>query len=395
MTSHDPLERYGALMNKQTAPAHLPDKVLKRAEETAPTHLADSVPERAARAPQRSAIPKRRPFKPFALAACLLLALGMGIALVLPLAAPDASSSSVPPFTSRFAVKAYAASSNSIIFAEEGDSLTFECDMLGMTPSQERYEEEGFYSGCMFSIEGEDITRIQAHIDRGELYRYTYEEFVRSSDPDRWAEALSHKPTEIGEGERFAEYDLVQPTLGDDGKDRNDPDKLVAVKCYQRLGSTIDTDTDVLREEGADLSSYRFGFWNNDVNFAYGSSDQPTLFNSIDSLNGAQVTITVTFEDGSCQTKVIELKAADLEAHQITAQDGSIKGVSLTGESGGDPLASTDSSSNIMTMHTLEGAVVEVSDEPFPCGEASHPTLDEPLTGRHVIEGHNDSSAAA
>ena len=187
----------------------------------------------------------------------------------------------------------------------------------------------------------------------------------------------------------------MQPTLGDDGKDRNDPDKLVAVKCYQRLGSTIDTDTDVLREEGADLSSYRFGFWNNDVNFAYGSSDQPTLFNSIDSLNGAQVTITVTFEDGSCQTKVIELKAADLEAHQITAQDGSIKGVSLTGESGGDPLASTDSSSNIMTMHTLEGAVVEVSDEPFPCGEASHPTLDEPLTGRHVIEGHNDSSAAA
>ncbi len=48
-----------------------------------------------------------------------------------------------------------------------------------------------------------------------------------------------------------------------------------------------------------------------------------------------------------------------------------------------------------MTMHTLEGAVVEVSDEPFPCGEASHPTLDEPLTGRHVIEGHNDGSAAA
>ena len=90
MTSHDPLERYGALMNTQTAPAHLPDKVLKRAEETAPTHLADSVPERTARTPQRSAIPKRRPFKPFALAACLLLALGMGIALVLPLAAPDA-----------------------------------------------------------------------------------------------------------------------------------------------------------------------------------------------------------------------------------------------------------------------------------------------------------------
>lgn len=63
-------------------------------------------------------------------------------------------------------------------------------------------------------------------------------------------------------------------------------------------------------------------------------------------------------------------------------------------EGGGDPLASTDSSST-MTMHTLEGTVVEVSDEPFPCGEASHPTLDEPLTGRHVIEGHNDGSAAA
>ena len=64
-------------------------------------------------------------------------------------------------------------------------------------------------------------------------------------------------------------------------------------------------------------------------------------------------------------------------------------------EGGGDPLASTDSSSNIMTMHTLEGTVTEVSDEPFPCGEASHPTLDEPRTGRHVIEGYNDGSAAA
>ncbi len=63
--------------------------------------------------------------------------------------------------------------------------ILFEADILFRVPPDDRYAEKGVYTGCMFRIEGDDIVRVQAHIDKGELYRYTYDEFQTASNPDR------------------------------------------------------------------------------------------------------------------------------------------------------------------------------------------------------------------
>ena len=252
----DPLTRYAALMNRAHAPRELSRAVLDRiesqqSEQTRPTGATGSAAPRhqAGPAPTPFSV-KRHRFRGFAVAACLLLlAVLVGLSLAVPRFAKNAG-----PLG--FAINAYGASGNSLLAMGEDGRILFEADILFRVPPDDRYAEEGVYTGCMFRIEGDDIVRVQAHIDKGELYRYTYDEFQTASNPDRWAEAQQWSTASIGEGAFFGAYDLVQPVSSLSESEQPD-NQTVGVKCYQRLGSTVDLP--VNDEAGSRLSDYCFG----------------------------------------------------------------------------------------------------------------------------------------
>lgn len=370
----DPLTRYAALMNRAHAPRDLSRAVLDRierqqSEQTRPTGPRHQAAETGP-APATFSV-KRHRFRGFAIAACLLLLASIvGLSLALPHFAKHGQ-----PFG--FAINAYGASGNSLLAMGEDGRILFEADILFRVPPDDRYADEGVYTGCMFRIEGTDIVRVQAHIDKGELYRYTYDEFTSGASPDRWAEALEWNTTLIGEGAFFSAYDLVQPISSPTEGEQPDSES-VGVKCYQRLGSTIDLP--VTDEAGSRLSDYCFGLWTNeDAGVVTGYQDY------IDTLDGATLTITIEKADGTHATKTIELTAADVKAKLVPSETNATPELELIPQivdpfEGGVQEMLNKRNEGFTWIHTLYGTVVEETCEPFPFADEQLPSLDRPLT---------------
>jgi hypothetical protein len=409
--TYDPLNEYASKMQDVKASDPLLDSVLRRADDVRRTSTASSsaqpLPRRAHR--QNAPHPRRRPRRVaankrvIALAACLAaLVIVAGSTLVLPgLSLAPLGRSIDSPFT----VKAYGSMDDTLLPSNSNGSLFFNCE----TETQRilplyrddptRYENEGFYTGCVFSVEGENVARVQAHVSKGELYRVTSKEYSRESDPEFAEEANGWKATKIGQGDLLGKYDYVAGVLfygaldeqGENAnKDRNDPSRTAKVNLYQRLGSTIDTDA--MDAPESDMESYSFGLWTNepfDAEFPDPSSDYDSDKNlnaALDTLDGAQLTVTVTFTDGTCATQVIDLHAADFKANVFTVANGMNKLLELVpeiidvpeGKTGSEKAA--DLERGIASIHTLYGLVSDTNNEPFPCGEASYPNLTTPLT---------------
>lgn len=369
----DPLHRYAALINRAHAPRDLSRAVLDRIDREQHEPARPSGPRHQARrsGPAPFAV-KRHRFRGFALAACIvMLAVIVGVSLVIPRIGKH-----VDPLG--FAITAYGASGNTLLAMGDDGRILFEADILFRVPPADRYAEEGVYTGCMFRIEGSDIVRVRAHIDKGELYRYTNEEFSTSDDPDRWAEAQAWNTTLIGQGEHYAQYDLVQP-VNEMSFDGEVPTvETVGVKCYQRLGSTIDlpvSDTD-----GSRLSDYCFGLWTNeDSGVVTGYQDY------IDTLDGATLTVTIEKADGSHATRSITLTAADVKAKLVHSKNETTPGIELIPQIV-DPFAEDvqqkldNRQAGFTWIHTLYGTVEEENCNPFPFGDETPANLDRPLT---------------
>lgn len=347
---------------------------------------------------------KRPALHKAAFAACLAaLAVVVGLSLVWPRG--PLSGNVTDNFA--FQVKAYGAVDDTLLPSGSNGVVYFNCEtetqrMIPVEPEQ--YANEGFYTGCVFSVVGDNIARIQANVSRGELYRVTSKVYSRESDPEFAKEANSWKWYKIGQGELLGKYDYVAgvPFYGginendeNVGKDRNDPSMTNKVNMYQRLGATVDTDA--IDDPESSMSDYSFGLWTNEV-FPMTSGDEladqihANHDKALDTLDGAQLTITATFDDGTCATQVIDLHAADFKANVITvAANGMNKVLELVPEIINVPSKTTDDiiagyESGTSFIHTLYGLVSKQSDEPFPCGEASHPYLTEPLTQPRELE---------
>ena len=278
-----------------------------------------------------------------------------------------------------------------------------------MIPRGDDYANEGFYTGCVFSVEGDNIARVQANVSRGELYRVMSKVWSRESDPEFVKEVSSWKPYKIGQGELLGKYDYVAGVLyygtiepGDEnvGKDRNDPSRTGKSNLYQRLGSTVDTSA--MDAPEASASEYRFGLWTNEpfdaVENDRGELDGLASMNAaLDTLDGAQLTITVTFTDGRTATQVVDLHAADFKANIIETADGVNHVLELVPQITTEAKNTTDEfweayNQGIASIHTLYGTVASETDEPFPCGEASYPFLTEPLTQPRRLEPPPETS---
>ncbi|MCB6560943.1 hypothetical protein [Gordonibacter urolithinfaciens] len=424
--SQDPFNDYAAKMQEVRTSDRLRDEVLKKAAaERRAAGATGKVPagsgaacnearpcagpgasshSGSARKPSARPRAKRPAIRRLALAACLAaLAAVVGISLAWP-----QGSGSLPAGISptAFAVKAYGAVDDTLFPTGSNGTIVFNCEtetQRMIPPEGDEYANEGFYTGCVFSVEGDNIARVQANVSRGELYRVTSKVWSRENDPEFVKEVNSWKPYKIGQGELLGKYDYVAGVLyygtiepGDEnvGKDRNDPSRTGKSNLYQRLGSTVDTSA--MDAPEASASEYRFGLWTNEpfdaVENDRGELDGLASMNAaLDTLDGAQLTITVTFTDGRTATQVVDLHAADFKANIIETADGVNHVLELVPQITTEAKKTTDEfweayNQGIASIHTLYGTVASETDEPFPCGEASYPFLTEPLTQPRELE---------
>ena len=165
--------------------------------------------------------------------------------------------------------------------------------------------EKGFYSGCLFKVTGEDIKTVSATIDRGAVYR-TKTVMDTSADRDEWVRTM-HQGT--------------NPAL--DGADRimvwgSDEMHMYADLCWKLDNGFAD-------EYDPDAS---YGLWLPSRQESEDDDLQDSWHKSVDGFEGAKLTVTITFNDGSEQTRSMTLHTGKLGVEY----KGEASGASLTGE---------------------------------------------------------------
>ena len=165
--------------------------------------------------------------------------------------------------------------------------------------------EKGFYSGCLFKVTGENIKTISATIDKGAVYR-TKTVKDTSADRDEWVRSM-HQGT--------------NPEL--DGADRimvwgSDEMHMYADLCWKLdngFTDAYDPDTS-------------YGLWLPSEPEDEDEDLQQACHKAVDGFEGAKLTVTITFTDGSEQTRSMTLHTGKLG---VEYKDDT-SGPSLTGE---------------------------------------------------------------
>lgn len=369
--TEDPMETYKAMMSGVEAPGGLSERVMQkahaqgRADRPMPTQQTHTY-EQAARSMPMSQRPpthapapaKRKRSVILAVAACTVLAIGLGLFAAASSSNPpsqggqDGSSQSsaiASPFD--FTVRAYADATDTLLSFGPNGMIALDRNMYSPLPQKPYYYDEGYFTGCLFRISGDNLASVTVSIDKGQLYGYTADVFVKSSDPDRWTEALNAKGG-ANSGNAYSGFDFVQPQESNDGLDRTDPDKLCRVALGKLLGSSTTLDADGLAAMSG--GTYSIGLWTNEDYDAEAWNAFPAV---IDTLDGARLTVSSTFKDGSVLTKVIELRSADLKTTSVAAEFGGPQRLQVL------PEFATDAD-GANRLHTLYGTVVDESYTP-------------------------------
>ena len=165
--------------------------------------------------------------------------------------------------------------------------------------------EKGFYSGCLFKVTGENIKTVSATIDKGAVYR-TKTVKDTSADRDEWVRSM-HQGT--------------NPEL--DGADRimvwgSDEMHMYADLCWKLDNGFTDAyDPDA-----------GYGLWLPSQPETTDDDLQDSWHAAVDGFEGAKLTVTITFTDGSEQTRSMTLHTGKLG---VEYKDDT-SGPSLTGE---------------------------------------------------------------
>ena len=401
---------YAHLMEGIHATPELRARVLSRARQER-TAASASQQARAAGSRRDAGRLRRR----LGAAACA----GLAAVLAATLIVPQPGLRGMAGLDAPFIVQAYGSDGEALLpSGDQNGRIVFDVEAETqriVDPDAASYVDSGFYTGCVFGVQGEDVVRVQANISKGELYRMTSVQYTPRSDPELAQAVASWKPTSIGEEGPLQRYDAVRGAVYPEdadavdenaGRVRGDPEMVCDVRLYQRLGQTIDIAQEA--EPETPLSSYRFGLWTN-IPFdaldpdqalaetppdmqAYDRAGWYNLDAALDTLDGAVLTVTVTFSDGSCATQEIALHAADMEAQAVETADGRGHAYEVLPRVVADgPRASADDivdgdeyirllADGSSVLHTLYGTLTATGDGAFPCGEATHPELERPLT---------------
>lgn len=361
--------RYGELQDGVRTPPALAERTLAavwREEARARVRKRGQTAAPRSRAPQphlrdRGRLRQRAPLsgvgaasasRRWGMAAALAAAAGAAtLALALALAGFGGGASTAVP-EGLLAVKAYAASAASSVEADEEGRIVFPQDLrTALQGAAADPGDEGVYTGALFTVEAAGAERVQATLSGGELCSYAFDEFTAGEHPDKLAELMAWKPTKRGTGEHYGAYDYVSMSWADDGLDRDDPGKTVQARLVKRLGRTVDLPV-------AEGESPCLGLW-----FSCDGEDGGARGGAADPWNfvGEELTVTVQFADGRCQTQVIGLRAGTFAAEKIGYAAGSAGDALPVG----DPVV-PDDTADADRIYALFGVVESSADEPHP-----------------------------
>lgn len=358
---------------------HAPERLKERTLELLDDNdaaLASAAPEPAASArKQRFMGLGRKPF--YGIAACLALA-ALGFGAVQAMMHTNEGAADVGALETAnldFTVKAYAAGTQSPLAAGDNGMIVFG-HTSDLSQSSPEWDDNGTYTGCLFKVEAEGVKTVQAHISKGMLYRYDTQNVSYASDSELLYEALTWKPLKRGLGEHLSAYDEVAVGISNDGLSKDDPNKTYQVQMSKRLGQTAELNYD----EG-DGNTY-FGLWTDEVGDSDTSDDSKCdQFGAIaNAFEGAELTVTVTFEDGRTSTQVINLHAGNFLADWNDASGEDLGALAI------QPTLLEDGAEvpeSALVLRTVYGEVASSTGEAFPY--ANEPineyanTTDEPM----------------
>ncbi len=243
--------------------------------------------EERGRTPQHIGRPAHRGAKRVLAAACAFAVVLGGAALH----GRQTGSDPVTDIAHTFGLVAYAADTGEMRQPKES-KIVFDCGSGADDP------DKGFFSGCLFKVTGENIKTVSASIDNGAIYR-TKTVKDTSDDRDEWVRSM-HQGT--------------NPEL--DGADRimvwgSDEMHMYADLCWKLdNGFTDEYDPDV-----------SYGLWLPSRQESEDDDLQDSWHKSVDGFEGAKLTVTVTFADGSTQTRTMTLHTGKLgiEFHDDTS----------------------------------------------------------------------------
>lgn len=357
------------------APEQLKERTLELLDDN-DAALASAALEPAASArKQRFMGLGRKPF--YGIAACLALAaLGFGAVQAMMHTNEGAADVGVLETANLdFTVKAYAAGTQSPLAAGDNGMIVFG-HTSDLSQSSPEWDDNGTYTGCLFKVEAEGVKTVQAHISKGMLYRYDTQNVSYASDSELLYEALTWKPLKRGLGEHLSAYDKVAVGIANDGLSKDDPNKTYQVQMSKRLGQTAELNYD----EG-DEGAY-FGLWTDEVGDSDTSDDSMRdQFGTIaKAFEGAELTVTVTFEDGHTSTQVINLHAGNFLADWNDGSGEDLGALAI------QPTLLEDGAEvpeSALVLRTVYGEVASSTSEAFPY--ANEPineyanTTDEPM----------------
>lgn len=170
--------------------------------------------------------------------------------------------------------------------------------------------DKGFFSGCLFKVTGENIKTVSATIDRGAVYR-TKTVKDTSADRDEWVRTMHQGTNPELDG---ADTVMVWGNGSEEGAEQ-----MYADLCWKLDNGFAD-------EYNPDVS---YGLWLPSEPSEDENADlQQEWHENVDRLEGTKLTVTVTFADGSTQTRTMTLHTGKLG---IEFNDDT-SGPQLTGE---------------------------------------------------------------
>ena len=259
---------YRKLMEDISVPGELETRVLRaaqRVEQAGPKRLA------------------KRGWKPVlrgAVCAACALALVLGTVHLRPVEERGEQPGNTPVMTLdySFGLTACAADTGETVRPNANGGLAFD------SGSGIASEEAGHYTGCLFQVTGEGIETVSLSVDRGGLYR---------------SEIL----TGLTDGEVRKLWQAEEaggPVCSVYGEDEDSP---MNAEVMTALGSSVTEDYD---------PEVRYGFW---VPEYYEDPDadlRQATWASIDTFDGARLTVTAAFADGGEQSKTYTLSTGRL-----------------------------------------------------------------------------------
>ena len=164
---------------------------------------------------------------------------------------------------------------------------------------------KGFFSGCLFKVTGDNIETVSATIDKGGLYRIERLEITEAD-----AQAIM-----TGEFAPVADADDIM-VHGRPGA-RLSGGWMRATAWKTALSKPYDPSTS-------------YGLWGEPqpVDMAKENTDQDAWHDRIDEFDGATLTVTVTFTDGTTDTQTLTLHTGKLACEYVDGESGP----QLTGE---------------------------------------------------------------